>query len=71
MRHLLGGQDLMGKLVNFRTARKQRDRAAARQRSAEAAARTSEGEAEAARREAEAELARRRLDGHRRGPEEP
>jgi hypothetical protein len=56
----------MAKVVNLRTARKQRARDAERCRTAAATARSGEAAAEAERARAEAELERRRLDGHRR-----
>ena len=56
--------EAMGKVVNLRTARKQRGRAEARRRAAEAAGRSAADAAEAERLRASAELERRRLEGH-------
>jgi hypothetical protein len=55
----------MAKVVNLRTARKQRTRAEARRRGDEAAGRPGVA-ADSERQRAVAELERRRLDGHRR-----
>lgn len=58
----------MSKVVNLRTARKQRARAEKRAAGAEAATRSGEAKADRARREDEAARAARHLDGHRRDP---
>jgi hypothetical protein len=55
----------VAEIVNLRTVRKQRRRAADRASGTEAAARSGETRAEAERREAETERARRLHDGHR------
>jgi hypothetical protein len=56
----------MAKVVNLRTARKQRARDEDRRKGDRAAARTGGTAAEAERTRAEAALERRRLDAHRR-----
>jgi hypothetical protein len=56
----------MARIVNLRTARKQRTRAGDRQRVERETARAAADPVEAERLRAEAELERRRLDGHRR-----
>jgi hypothetical protein len=61
----------MGKLVNLRTVRKQRDRAASRRDADAAAARHAAASADTERIRAEAELTLRRLDGHRRDDAPP
>jgi len=58
----------MGEVINLRTLRKQRDRAAERAGSTERAARHGEGKAARQRRDAEAARSEALLDGHRLEP---
>lgn len=57
---------MTGKIVNLRTARKQKARASKRKAGDSAAARHGESAPDKAQREAERALSERRLDGHRR-----
>ncbi|WP_424931492.1 DUF4169 family protein [Amaricoccus macauensis] len=61
----------MTKVVNLRTARKQRARQQARKKGDEAAARSGESRTEKITRLAETDRAKRHLDGHARDRDEP